>query len=359
MILFVGDENKGFFLEDISIELSQEIKYTGLLLHIGDAKTVITSAPYDFIVIDITQFVDSVDEIVSVIKTIITTMAVPVVMYAVGISDNSEVVLKLSEIGITAFIRGVTPPTQREQFRGYINHYQPISFVPEIEKQERPPKDTAIQSKKYKSISLCGAERRIGTTTQAVQIVKYLQYNGKTAAYVEMNNTGFVNQLARVYSDVVFDTAKNKVTYKNIDFFCVKENLSEILKMNYDYFVFDYGSADEPYFNAISFIEKDIAIIVCGSSPNEWDATNAVLRKSLLNDAFYIFNFCDTSEHTDIRELMQERAKKTIFSEYTPDFCQFTANRNTLYKQIIIPEKLNVSKPMKKGIFGFKRRQKQ
>lgn len=122
-----------------------------------------------------------------------------------------------------------------------------------------------------------------------------------------------------------------------------------------NYFVFDYGSANDQYFNAISFIEKDIPIIVCGSSPSEWDSTNAVIAKMLLHDAYYIFNFCDKSEHQEILDLMQEKAKKTIFSDYAPDFSLFTADRNNLYKQIIKLENLSVSKPAKKGLFNWKR----
>lgn len=112
---------------------------------------------------------------------------------------------------------------------------------------------------------------------------------------------------------------------------------------------------NDQYFNAISFIEKDIPIIVCGSSPSEWDSTNAVIAKMLLHDAYYIFNFCDKSEHQEILDLMQEKAKKTIFSDYAPDFSLFTADRNNLYKQIIKLENLSVSKPAKKGLFNWKR----
>lgn len=360
MILFLGEESRGFFLNDLILETGQEVLCTGIIPHIQDAKISMTNRPYECIVIDITQFINDSDEIAAVIKTVITTTATPVLIYAPGIQEKSEILIKLSEIGIVSVINSITPTKQREQYKYYINNYSvnsPQEDLTVTQETNQQQQQTSTQSKPFKSISLCGACRRIGTTTQAIQIIKFLQFNGYKAAYIEMNNTGFVLQLAQVYSDIEVNVPQNKkITYKNIDFFYSQENLSDILKMNYDYFIFDYGSADDPQFNAISFIEKDIPIICCGSAPNEWSATNAVISKTLLNDAYYIFNFCDVAEHSDIRELMQEKAKKTIFSGYTPDFAVFTADRNNLYKQIINVENLNAYKPARRSLFRRKRR---
>lgn len=357
MILFVGDEGKGFFLEDIAAETGEHISYTGFNPHIDTVKAAMADSNYKYIIVDVTQFVDSAEKISAEIKSVQTAVAVPLIIFAPGLQLNSEVLIALSTFGINRFITGVTPAMQRGQFKSCI---QQENQQPYNNPVPAPPQEAAIptpQSRRYKTISLCGACRRIGTTTQAVQIIKYLQYNGYRAAYIEMNNTGFVIQLAQIYQDIIYDRrGVDKLTYKNVDFYYMQEQLSDILKRDYDYFVFDYGSAADPYFNAISFIEKDIPIIVCGTAPNEWDATNAVIGKTLLNDAYYIFSFCDVSEHADIRELMEHKAAKTIFPGYAPDFIQFRADRNNVYKQIIKVENLNGSKPAKKGLFGFKRR---
>lgn len=360
MILFLGDENKGFFLEDIVTEINNAVKYTGFIPHIHEAKEIMANNSYDYIVVDVTQFIDSSNVISNEIKNVYTAVAVPIIIFAPGLQYNSEILIALSEAGITKFITGVTPAAQRGQFKECIANTQTESPLSEnIPTPDSINNDILPHNKKYQTISLCGACRRIGTTTQAVQIIKYLQFNGYKAAYIEMNNNNFVLDMMKIYEDIsVENKGIDKISYKNVDFYYKQEQLSDILKRNYDFFVFDYGSAADPYFNAISFIEKDFPIIVCGTAPNEWQATNAVIGKTLLNDAYYIFNFCDVSEHAEIRELMQQKAKKTIFSAYAPDFSQFRADRNNLYKQIIKVENLSVSKPAKKGLFGRKRSKK-
>lgn len=358
MILFVGDGSQGFFLEDILSDIEETISYTGLVPYIAEAKQLMAQEKFNYIVVDITQFVDSCSDICAELNNIKMSMSIPIIIFAPGLQLQSEILISLNNIGLSLFITAVTPSKQREQFHTCLTRPNtPLNEIngfteSQIKKREPP----IVRQKNYKTISLCGACERIGTTTQAIQIIKYLQFNGYKAAYIEMNSTKFVLKLGTLYEEAVFDkTECTKITYKNIDFYYLQEELSDILKKKYDYFVFDYGSANDQYFNAISFIEKDIPIIVCGSSPSEWDSTNAVIAKMLLHDAYYIFNFCDKSEHQEILDLMQEKAKKTIFSDYAPDFSLFTADRNNLYKQIIKLENLSVSKPAKKGLFNWKR----
>lgn len=356
MILFVGETAKGFFLEEVFSNGENKISYTGFVPKIAAAKQLMAQEKYNLIVVDITQFIDTDDEICSELNSIKTSMSVPIVIFSPGLQLQSKILVSLKNVGISRFITAVTPAKQREQFNICLSQKQEtFEAVPNTAPASKV--EIPIRQKNYKTISLCGACRRIGTTTQAIQIIKYLQFNGCKAAYIEMNNTGFVLKLARIYENVEIDKMQNnRVLYKNIDFYYSQDELSDILKKDYDYFVFDYGSADDPYFNAISFIEKDIPIIVCGTAPNEWDSTNAVIAKTILHDAYYIFNFSDSSERQEILTLMQEKAKKTIFSGYAPDFSLFTADRNNLYKQIIKLEKLNVSKPEKNGLFRWKRK---
>lgn len=357
MILFLGDESKGFFLEDIAAEINNTVKYTGFIPRINEAKEIMANNSYDYIVIDVTQFIDNSNVISNEIKNVYTAVAVPIIIFAPGLQYNSEILIALSEAGITKFITGVTPAAQRGQFKDCMIDHPKVPLAQNTTTHKSNDTDVVSQhDKKYRTISLCGACRRIGTTTQAVQIIKYLQFNGYKAAYIEMNNNHFVLDMIKAYEDISVDNKGiDKIIYKNVDFYYKQEQLSDILKRNYDFFIFDYGSADDPYFNAISFIEKDFPIIVCGTAPNEWVATDEVIGKTLLNDAYYIFNFCDVSEHAEIRKLMQQKAVKTIFSAYTPDFSQFRADRNNLYRQIIKVENLSVSKPEKKGLFGWKR----
>ena len=206
---------------------------------------------------------------------------------------------------------------------------------------------------------MAGCIKRMGTTTQALQLVKYLQFVGFKAAYFQMNASNFVEAVKDAYEQVTVDDEIGLVSYAKVDMFCRTDRLQEVLNLDYDYLVFDYGVAGENGFNKISFLEKEQQIFVVGSKPGgEFEKTYDVIKNNFYNNVFYIYNFVAEGEQEDIKELMGEKAGVTFFAEEARDPFVFSGDMKT-YGSILSleEEKDRESKPAKKKkrLFGKRR----
>lgn len=204
-----------------------------------------------------------------------------------------------------------------------------------------------------KRIGITGVCRRIGTTTEAVQLVKYLQVKGYKACYIEVNNTGFVQEHGQVFVSE-HDEYLGRVTYEGVDLYYKQEKIQEIFHQDYDYFVFDYGAYSEQGFNKTSFLEKDIRIFVAGSKATEMKYTQQVLQNEYYMDVFYLFNFISEKERPELLEYMEEKAEITYFTVYAPD--QFEYIHNPEFDRLIPVENKNLN-CLRKRV--FRRKQKQ
>lgn len=96
----------------------------------------------------------------------------------------------------------------------------------------------------------------------------------------------------------------------------------------------------------LSFLEKDINILVCGTKSNEMESTEYSLSKLYDKDVIYVFNFIDNKERNDILELMEEEKDKTYFLENTVNMFDYNKENESMYKGIIknIEDKEEVNK---------------
>lgn len=201
-----------------------------------------------------------------------------------------------------------------------------------------------------RKIGVTGATARMGTTTFALQIVKYLQIRGYRACYVQVNDTEFVEQIEKAFNDVVCDPELGKITFAHIDLYYKQENLVEILKQGYDYYVYDFGTYSDKGFNKTSFLEKDIRIFVLGSKASEMDATMNVLRNEYYTEVDYVYNFVSESEKKDVLEMMEEKAERTYFTVYTPDPFEYVTN--AAFEKMLPVKDCSPEKERKKGLFS-------
>ncbi|WP_101698693.1 hypothetical protein [Clostridium minihomine] len=199
----------------------------------------------------------------------------------------------------------------------------------------------------YKTVGLMGCMSRIGTTTQAIQIVKYLMYYGAKAAYIEMNDSGFVKLITEYYSNVSMDHNLCKVIYQDVDMFYAQDKISEILKLDYDYFIYDYG-VYAPSVNRISYFEKNINIMVAGTKPSEIIQLRRVLTDMYDKNIEYIFSFSDENEQQDILKMMENKASKTHFAVYSPDYFSYLVPSNKIYDPIFQIDDTLTERPQQK-----------
>lgn len=170
-------------------------------------------------------------------------------------------------------------------------------------------------------IAVIGAMRRIGTTTVALQLVKYLNDQEEhAAAYLQYNNSDFITDLKEICC-ADQDTGKpDKITFANTDIFSDPRKVSGIISSGYQYIVYDYG--DIKSISQSSAFEKDIIIIVGGGEPDEIRAMTAAMEVFNQKNVFYFFNFTPLSDREELLDMMEGYRNKTFFLDYIPDkFC--------------------------------------
>lgn len=208
-----------------------------------------------------------------------------------------------------------------------------------------------------KAIGIAGAVPRMGTTTQAIQLVKYLRYKGYKACYIEMNDHGYVEELIDSYEGVEVEEVIGKAVYQEVEMYYKLEKLPEVLKRDYDYFVYDYGVFSDRDFNKISFLEKDLQIFTVGTKPGEFMKTYQLIENNFYNSVLYIFNFVveDKQEQDDIYELMAEKEDVTFFAPDCRD--PFRLCQTEFYESLFPVKAVVETVEPKKGF--FKKRKKR
>lgn len=362
MILFAGKKEKGFFCEEMSKQRSLGFQYIGTDLHIANQAEHILHYKEEATVIiyDLEQYVDEAEEITKWILRIEEAIGVKTIIYAPGFSPGSNAIQQLYTAGIKNYIFSIYLGDQKEDLElcldGYYENFgyeEKRGLTFSLEKEEEEPEK---EKTKAVCIGIAGAIARMGTTTQAIQMVKFFQYFGYRAAYFQMNQHHFVEDLKAAYEEVEEEEEIGRVTYMKVDMYYRLDRLQNVLKRDYDYLVFDYGVYSENGFNKISFLEKDKQIFVVGSQPGgEFESTYEVIKNNFYNNVSYVFNFVAKSEQNDIRELMEEKEAVTYFAEDAKDPFSFSG-AGTFWEALLQIDQKEKNQQKKHRFFG--RRQK-
>lgn len=365
MIIFVGKEEKGYFVTEVAKKLGWETKFITPALTIdSQAGEILACSDCSHIVYDIEQYTDPADVIADVIRRIqIANNAVPVI-YAPGYPEQSEILRMLRFQGVKHFIFGVYQDEKKEALEkaiaGILEPLEENDRMPaeELEGEVKHEADPKTGKQEITSIGIAGVLSRIGTTTQAIQIVKYLLYNGYKACYIQMNQHGWVEELAEAYEGVEEDKELGRVTYQEVDLYYKIDKLPEVMKLSYDFFVYDYGVYREREFNKVSFLEKSMRIFVVGTKPGEFMKTYELIENHFYNHVFYVFNFIpfDQEEREDIYDLMTGKEEYTFIADDCRD--PFRFNGSEMYEKMLPlhPAAKRTGKKRKKAGFFIKGR---
>ena len=353
-ILFIGRNIKGLWIKEEAQHYGYEFDMikddTSIKNHVN---AILEHKDCAYMIFDVEQYADDADAIADQIKRISDVNNAKAVIYAPGYSPTSSVIVKLLQKQFKYFIFGVILSEQKDQFGKCINgyydshSYEEFGYVePVLEEKETK------QLMNFKNIGIAGASSRIGTTTQAIQIVKYLMFNGYKACYIQMNSHKYIEQLVEWFEtdSTKEDEMIGRVTYKSVDMFYDLSKLQSILKLGYDYYVYDYGVFSDPDFNKISFLERDHQIFCCGSKPNELTEAYTVIENAFYNDVAYIYTFVPESDREAVMGLMEQKQNRTYFADYNPD--PFVYSNAEMYSRMIpVENKIPPQEPPKKGLF--------
>lgn len=353
MIIFVGNEEHGDYINDIAKKYGWESAFIKSDYDINhQTSEIFQYQNVKVIVYEIMQYTTPAAELADVIAKIQKANNAKVVIYGEGVSPESNIIMELRYRGIEDYIFGWTLSEKKEQLIACIEGTgEKLALIDDME-----PEENEEEVSKAKTVGVAGAVPRIGTTTQAIQLVKYLMLQGYKACYIQMNEHGWVEELIDAYADVEVDKEIGKAVYKSVDLFYRLDKLSEVLKLNYDYYVYDYGVYWERGFQKISFLEKDLKIFVVGVKPGEFKKTYRLIENNFYQDVQYIFSFIpeDEEEYEDTYELMGDKKEVTYFATDCRD--PFVYSGSEIYKKLLPVEQMVKETAKEKRRFFRKRR---
>ena len=183
-----------------------------------------------------------------------------------------------------------------------------------------------------KTIGLLGAQERIGTTTQALQITGFLLSMGYDAAYMEMGNQNYVDELTSVYKNL---KEKDKALVCSDILVYKSEHVLEVNNKNFDYMVKDYGHYEDQNLLLPSFFEQDIKIIVGGVKANEINFLESLLLNPWRKKVKFLFSFVAPEEQQDIKAQMLDYQVDSYFSTYAPNPFEYNQAMEEVYSCLL------------------------
>lgn len=239
-------------------------------------------------------------------------------------------------------IRGSQTQFQPQPQQGNFNSQTVVPpVIPQQQMQhtsQQPPRPTKITT-----VGIIGIMPRIGTTTQAVMLTRYLNGAGIRACYVEENDTQFCDCLMTLYDDVSYDSDRDCLVKENLTLY--KEETRSFVATDVAYRIVDYGYITKNGFPE-NYLKKDIKIIVCGTAPLE--IANLISNVEMMYDVDlnYIFSLSDEQHYQEVLEVMGTKKDKCFLSPNIPDsFDFFTQPCIYIYNSI-----LNLNIPPVSGV---------
>lgn len=347
-ILFIGSHTHGYFAEEVA-------KTRGYAYHQIDAGADIRKMTNDIltyvhkeqlsvsiIVYDVDVFINDAKEIAAEIYGTANTINARPVVYMPSFLPESEMAKALLAKDIKSYVFSGSASSLKDQLEKNITGYFEANGRKEIEEAVRLQEEARAHISVYKTIGVAGTQERIGTTTQAIQIVKYLQYKGYTACYLELNQNryfdmsgrdGSVRELGFVdkYKLWTMTEDSSNVIYKGVDMYRA-EQLTSVQKMEYDYYVYDYGNIFDRDFDRMAYLKDDIQLIVGGAKPQEFDFLEKLMCLPAYANASIILSFVPDGDRDTVLKTISDlkswsgtdEARPVIFAEYTPDPFLFT-----------------------------------
>ena len=325
MIIFVGSSINGETVKEYVEEMGYSFSFIGASDYdLQDEIEEINLYDPHYVIIDLDEFASLP---INSFHHTLTGITSPIVFYGIGYESEDPIIKPLKEKGYYLFVTATNATKAKEELYEIIksNIVVPVdntskSNITRMAEKVRREKSHGIK------IGVAGAGKRIGATTTAVQIIKHLKRQGYKACYVETNKTNFVLDYQE-WEKSIHDKYLGYTSIESVDMYYKQERLADVLRKDYDYYVYDYGNYEDVSFNTTSFLEKDIRIFTVGSKPQEIRKTYEVLASEYFKDnVYFFFNYTPSKNHEDILSAMGSKQSETFFHVYTPDYFDYKEN---------------------------------
>ncbi len=196
--------------------------------------------------------------------------------------------------------------------------------VPEFErKSEIKTLQDFIKEKKIKNkwecqnfmIGIMGVERKVGTSTAAIQLSNYLQSIGAKVSYVEANAH---NHLELIAGDYEFLKVKDHYLKKAVSYF---QEYKYDSNAGNNFIIFDLGCINEYEDKVNQFVDTmDSVILVSGRQSYEQLALDAAISMIADNTKInLLFNLVMENEIIKLKTKYQNEARLITYIKYCPD----------------------------------------
>ena len=312
----------------------------------------------DYLIIDLQAITTSTseDEITSSIELIRRMYNVRIIILAEGYKEGNVLLGRLFNLGIYNIITAKNDVIFADEIEkafsiegmtfGNAMKYKINDNMLVINKTTKVVKENIKRVKQTITIGIAGTERHIGATTVAINIVKYLsELTNVTACYIENNQHNSIYSLVEDESiPTIYNEVLRKITYKGIDLYQRPENLADILKFEYEFYVFDFGNFDEMSKEEISsFLTRDLKIIVSGNKA--WEINKLIETFMIIGEdinSYLMFNFVRNEDKENFKESLGKFWKeRASFSEFVPE--PFIIGNKSFYEKVLKDYLLNTT----------------
>lgn len=343
-LIFAGTKENGYFAYEEALSRGWEIEFVTencnfIKKQIADISSA-SDKGCDAIIYDARDYLEDAEVIADVISSIRRANgAKPILLVATSNPDNALIRACLNR-DIKLFINtgtGTASDFKRELVLTVTGHYDATDNEQELTKKAREYIDRKkIENDACITVGVTGACHRIGTTTQAIQITRYLASLGYKTCLVEMNENRYQNKRKRLSKKeelsffektrLLFETEIDQpeigyIRFQGMDIYYKQDMLSELSDMNYDYLVYDYGVYTDIGFNKTAFLKDNLQFFCAGAGAAEIDFALDVAENVSYKKADLIFSFTAEGDRNEIRLAMEETGSgnRCFFTEYTPN----------------------------------------
>lgn len=330
----------------------------------------------DYLIIDLQAIINSTseNEIVTSIELIRRMYNVRIIIIAEGYKEGNVLLGRIFNLGIYNIVTARNDVIFSDEIEkvfsaegmtfGNAMKYKINDNMLVINKTTKVVKENIKRAKQTITVGIAGTEKHIGATTVAINIVKYLsELTNVTACYIENNNHNSIYSLVEDESiQTVYNEVLKKITYKGIDLYERPENLADILKFEYEFYVFDFGNFTEMTKEEISsFLTRDLKIIVSGNKA--WEINKLIEAFMIIGEdrnSYLMFNFVKNEDRETFKDSLGKFWKeRTYFSEFVPE--PFVVGNKHFYDNVLKDYLLNSNIEElneKKGIFNIFKKKK-
>lgn len=354
MILFLGDYEHQYYLEEPARELGEEIQGSGQNLYHASAisDACMSHEGCSIIVVNIEAMTDIPQDIGDALEAVQEETGAVIVIMDIGASLSSSVIGYLSRRGfrnfITSSVMGVAKEQARQALRnegttvdaGAAESSRDDEWMdPEEDPALEEDSDTGEMLRTRKDaarvVAVAGCGSRLGTTTHAVQSAVFLTAFRKHVAVVEHNETGWVDALMDQKHLEFANTSAGMVDFQGVHLFRSGFDFHTLEPKEFDYVILDCGNIYDPKFDKTAFLDSDVQMVVFGCKPGEGEDLAAAFAKSAVHSMFYICSSAPDDEQVEIMSGFGDCANHVFFAPWEPDPFEYEEDAAPMMARIL------------------------